>query len=222
MLESPRGLRVIVLAAIVMCIVASLTGARGADEKAGLRVATVDLQKLQDEYEVIKSFRTNANKQDTDFKVEYETCLRNQLLSEEDQKTLVALAIKERAPGGLTKPEQDKQKTLLDQSKVLTEHFIKLQNTPAGAFAAADEAKLKEYTKLATETETRLKTHQSQLQKDVDGKAQETAANAQKSMKETLAKLARDKGYNLVLSSAVAPYAEYDCTEDVLKALNKK
>ena len=96
MLESQRGLRLIVLAAIVLCIVASMTGAKAGDDKSGLRIAVVDMQKLNDESVQVKEFRDAAEKQDKDFKVEFEVLQRHALLPEADQKKLIDLTIKDR------------------------------------------------------------------------------------------------------------------------------
>ena len=62
MLESQRGLRLIVLAAIALCIVASMTGARAGDDKSGLRIAVVDMQKLNEDSVQVKGIPRRGGK----------------------------------------------------------------------------------------------------------------------------------------------------------------
>lgn len=162
MFKSPRGLRIIVFAAILLCIVASLTGARAGQEKGGLKFAVVDMIRLNEEYVVIRNFREQADQKERDFKLEYEVVQRNQLLNEMDRKTLVALRIKERNdPKSLTKQDTDKMKQLDDASRALTDDFIKLQNTPVGALMANDQKKLNDYGAASTAASEYIKQRQA-------------------------------------------------------------
>jgi len=223
MLESPRGLRVLVLAAIVLCIVASLTGAHAGQEKGGLKFAVVDMQRLNDEYTAIKNFREAADKQDRDFKVEFEVVQRNQLLNEADRKALVALRVKERNdPKSLTKPEQDKLKQLDDASQALNADFVKLQMTAVGALTVMDQKKLQDYTALQNSASDYIKTRRETLTNQLDSQAKELQGVVMENMQKAMNDVAKKSGYSLVLSKQYAPYAEYDCTKDVLAQLNKK
>ena len=223
MLESPRGLRVLVLAAIVLCIVASLTGARAGQDKAALKTAIIDMQRVNTEYVVIKDFRDMADKQERDWKIEFEVIQRNQLLNEDDRKALVALRIKDRNdPKSVTKPEQDKMKMLDDKSKALTEDFIKLQNTPVGALTPNDSKKLTDYTALANAAGEYAKNRQQALTAEIDAKGKELSGKVQENIAKALSDVAKKSGYNLILDKQIAPYGEFDCTKDVLSQLNKK
>ena len=223
MLESPRGLRLLVLAAIVLCIVASLTGARAGDDKGGLRIAIVDMQRLNDEYTIIKNWREMADKQEKDFKTEVEVIQRNQLLPEADRKALVALKIKEvNTPNGLSKAEQDKKAALEKQSRDLNENSIKISKSSLGTAGPDEIQTLKEYTKRSDEASDYVKNRQQTLSKEVEDKARELQVQVQENMQKSLSEVAKKNGYTLVLNKQIAPYAEFDCTKDVLALLNKK
>jgi Skp family chaperone for outer membrane proteins len=223
MMESPRGLRVIVALAITLCIVASLTGAHGEDKNpGGLRVATVDINRMQNEYKVIKNFKQELDKKQEALRIQMQTMQQNPLLPEVDQKTLADLNIKDKsANGGLSPAEKTNQSKLVEHSRKLMDDYNRLQGTPIGAATDADKKLLQDYVRLAQDTETRANAAQSTLQNEMQTKLTDTAAQTQKSVHDALKVISKEKGYNLVLSSEIAPYAEYDCTDDVIKLLNK-
>lgn len=223
MLESPRGLRVLVLAAIVLCIVASLTGARAGQDKPALKTAIVDMQRVQTEYTVVKNFREMADKQERDLKIEFEIIQRNQLLPEDDRTALVALRVKDRNdPKSLTKPEQDKMKVLEDKSRALNDDYIKLQNTPVGALTPNDSKKLNDYTALSNAAGEYAKNRQQVVVAAVDSKGKELSGAVQENIQKAFSDVAKKNGYSLILDKQIAPYAEFDCTKDVLSLLNSK
>lgn len=225
MSEPTRGLRVIVLSAIVLCIVASLTGASGQDKTAGgLRVANVDLQRLQNEYVPLKTFKEELDAKQNELDIQVRTWQQNPLLSAADQKTLSDLAIKDKMANGAGLSAADKatQQRLLDASKKLNDDYTRLQGTAIGAVTDADKQQLNGYLKLANDTEARAQATKQQLQTDMQTRLASIADQAQKNMKDAFGKIAKEKGYNLILSAEIAPYAEYDCTDDVLKLMNKK
>ena len=224
MLESPRGLRLIVLAAIVLCIVASLTGAhaKAGDDRGGLRIAIIDLQKVQDEYKLVKAFKDITTKQGNDLQTESEVLQRNALLAEADQKTLVELAVKEKStPAGLAKADADKKKTLETQSTALRDDYIRLQQTPAVALKEGEDKKLKEYIRLELETGTRFKAHQTQLNRDSDTKLKELEQNYHDKLEKALTDVSKKNNFNLILNNQVAPHADAECTKDVVDLMNK-
>src|SRR5579871_1540303 len=106
-----RELRVIVGLAIVLCIVASLRGASGEDKNTGgLRVASVDLNRMQNEYKLLKNFKQELDKKQEALSIQLQTWKQNPLLSEADQKALSDLNIKDKsAPGGLSAAEKASQ-----------------------------------------------------------------------------------------------------------------
>jgi Skp family chaperone for outer membrane proteins len=223
MMESSGGLRAIVALAIVLCIVASLTGARGEDKNAGgLRVAIIDIIRTQDEYKVIKNFRGEATKKQDAFKIQVATCQQNPLLSEADQKALTDLNVKEKTGGApLSTAEKKAQTDLLEKSRKINDEYSRLQSTAAGQLSEKDKAQLEGLIRSGSETENRLKVTEQSLTSEMQTRVADTAAQTQKNMKEALKQVAKEKGFNLVLSAEFAPYADYDCTDDVIKVLNK-
>jgi len=224
MSETPRGLRAIVLAAIVLCITISLTGARGQDKNAGLRFANVDPVRLNNDYGAMRTFREDASKRADAFDVEQRVFNSNPLLPEADQKTLLDLTLKENIVGGppLSPSEKDTKAKLVAQSNALYDDAQRLQGTILGNVTEADKKKQDSYIKANADTKLRLDLHQKTIKSDLDQKFQEIDATYQKNLKEVLAKTAKDKNYAVIFNNQAVLYAEYDCTDDVLKALNNK
>ena len=224
MLESPRGLRLIVFAAIVLCIVASLTGARAGEDRTGLRIATVDVRKLIDENTMVKTFNDGITKQASDFDIKSKAVQRFPYLLDADQKTLIDLLIKEKAApnGTLSKEDTAKKEELLKKGQTNNEEAAKLFAIPGTNLTPADEAKIKYYTDMGNAAGQRLQQEQARLKKDLEEKEKEINTTVLEAMQKTLADVAKKNGYNLVLSKEIAPYCEFDCTKDVLTALNKK
>jgi Skp family chaperone for outer membrane proteins len=218
-----RELRAIVALAILLCIVGSLTGARSEDKSAGgLRVATVDVGRVQNEYKVISNFKKEFDNKQQVLKIQLQTWQQNALLSETDQKMLADLTVKDKtAPGSLSAAEKTNQTKLLDQSRKLMDDYNRLQGTPVGAITDADKQKLQSYLTLANGTQARSDAAQQALQSEIQTKVADTAAQAQKNLQTALKTICKEKGYNLILNTEIAPFADNDCTDEVIKVLNK-
>ena len=217
-----RGLRTIVALAIVLCITASLVAARGQDKNAGgLRVATIDLSHVQNEYKVLKAFKQELDKGQADLGIQFQTWQQNPLLAEADQKTLADLNIKDKAAVGLSAAEKTNQSKLIEDSRRMNADYQRLQGTAIGVITAADNKQLQDYVTRIRSTEARANAAKTALQAEMQNKFTTLAAEAQKKVHDTLKALAKEKGFNLVLSSDIAPYADYDCTDDVIKVMNK-
>src|ERR1041385_4874923 len=94
MSEPTPSLRLLVLALVTLCIVASLTGAKGQD-KNGLKIAVVSTDRILAESKFrIKSDADLKTKQN-DIVTELNSWDNHRLLAEADQKVLAQLAIKE-------------------------------------------------------------------------------------------------------------------------------
>jgi len=226
MTDSTRGLRVIVSLAIILCIVASLSGAaaRRDDKNAGvLRIATIDIDRVSSDYKPLKTFKQDVDKRKETVKVQAQTWQQNNLLTEAEQKTLSDLNFKDRTVGGpvLAAAEKTQQTALIEKGRKLAEDFQRLQNTAIGAATEQDKAKLVEYQRLFTETESRVNTLTTQAEAELTNRYNELMAQTQKNLHDSLRTVAKEKQYSLVLTAGVAPFAEYDCTEDVIKLMNK-
>src|SRR5260221_1692231 len=111
MSEPTRGLRAIVLAAIILCIVASMVGARAQDK--GLRIGVVSPGRLLTEYKFAKSSREELQKMQDEFNLTMQTWDHYHMLSPTDQDILTKLTLKEATdPNGMTKAEKEQKKSL--------------------------------------------------------------------------------------------------------------
>jgi Skp family chaperone for outer membrane proteins len=224
MTEPTRGVRALILAAIVLCITVSLTGAKaGQDKNTTLRVALVDIERLSGEY----SYNINAVQELQKQAILKETVLRtlaqHALLSEADQKTLSDLVTAESAnPNSLTPAQKTQKQQITDKSKAMSEEFLGLQQKVVGQLTPQDKEKLNQYFRAQNETEQRLRKSQSDSEESLKGEAVKNRTKAVKDVRDAIAKTAKEKGFALVLSNEFAWYAEGDITDDVLKVLNKK
>lgn len=223
--ESSRAittLRLFVGMLIVLCITATMIGARGQDKNAGgLRIATIDLQRLQSEYKQIDSFKKQVGQKQQALNDELQIWSQNPFLTSQEQTSLVTLKAKENSPAGLTNAEKEQKKKLEDQSTALNNEFNTLQQTPVGQVQPGQKTRLESLIRMGNENEGRIDARKKEVQEAVQKDSLTLAESAQKSMRDALAKIAKDRGYSLILSTEVAPYASDDVTSDVIKQLNK-
>lgn len=221
MSEPTRGLRAIVLSAIVLGIVVSMRGA-GAQDKNGLRIAVVSPGRLVAEYKFAKTSRDTLDKMQNEVKLTLQTWDRYHMLSAAEQDTLAKLVIKEAAtPNDLTKAEKDQMQQLKDKHEKLFQDYNNLLKLPVGQVQPAQAAQLDQLQKVRSDTAARIKDKDSTAAKDLQSKEEEFNVKIDKDVRDNLNKVAKEKGMNLVFSSQVVLYADTDITDDVLKQLNK-
>ena len=220
-LDNARGMRIIILAAIVMCSVASITGAKAFKEPAGLKVASVDGGRLVGEYTYAVQTDTELKKKDKDTLTRLRVWEQNYLLVEKDQAELGDLAVKD-ASGMITDVEKKRKETLTMQSSALLNEFETLRNKKVGEVTVTDQSRLTILQKSATDTQLRLSETQAKVKDDLQQQATKADAKVQKDVRDAISKVAKEKGVSLVLRGDFALYAESDLTDDVLKVLNKK
>ncbi|HLV80620.1 MAG TPA: OmpH family outer membrane protein [Chthonomonadaceae bacterium] len=224
MSESTRSLRAIVLAAIVLCIVASLVGAKADQEKgvpAGLKVASVDVSKLLTDYKYSINTTNDLQKKNDNLTLRLRTIQQNFLLPEADQNTLADLAVQENSATGLTAAQKQQQTKLQGDSKSLMDQYTALQQKQVGALTQQDKDALQDFTRRASDTDTRLRTAEQQGKNDLEKQLQAAQTKAVGDVHEAVARVAKEKGFSLVLNSDVAFYADNDITDAVLSQLNK-
>ncbi|HLH81415.1 MAG TPA: OmpH family outer membrane protein [Chthonomonas sp.] len=211
----------IVLAAIVWGIVASLSHAF-ADAKSApgdIRFASVDMNRIQTEYKLVQQYREQMQAETNQQQQLLQVMTDNPFLSEQDQKTLATLLQKANTPAGLTPAEKQQEQQLLDQSKKANDDYQRLSQ--AQNLSPQDKQTLDNYLNLEKATEARINLLKQQFQQDMQNKLDAAMAQLTKNIRDAIATVAKDKGYALVLDNSVAPYAQADCTDDVLKILNK-
>jgi Skp family chaperone for outer membrane proteins len=224
MKEPTWGVRALILAAIVLCITISLSGAKaGQDKNAALRIALVDIGRLSSEYSYnINAFQELQKREQVNLAV-LRTLAQHALLSEADQKILADLISAESAnPNGFTPQQKTQKQQLLDKSKAMADEFIALQQKVVGQLTPQDKEKLNQYYRAQSDTEARLQKSKADSDETLQSDAMKNRTKALKDVREAIAKVAKDKGFALVLSNEIAWYAESDVTDDVLKVLNKK
>ena len=223
MSEPTRSLRAIVLAAIVLCIVASLVGAKADQEKtsAGLKVASVDVSRLLTDYKYAVNTTSDLQKKNDELEVRLRTIQQNFLLPEADQKTLADLAVQQNSPSGLTPAQKQTQTKLQGDSKALMDQYTTLQQKQVGQLTQQDKDNLQDFTKRASDTDSRLRAMEQQGKGDLDKQLQTAQSKAVTDIHDAVARVAKEKGFSLVLRSDVAFYADNDITDAVLSQLNK-
>lgn len=223
MSEPKVGLRAIVLACIMLCIFATLQGASaGQDKSGGLKVASVDIQRLIGEYGLFnKNIKTLLEKDQANLRM-LRAMQQHPLLPEAENRTLADLVVIETSQqGGLNAAQKDQKQKLLDKSKALSQEFIDLQQKKVVDLQPQDKDKLNAYYGMQTSIEARLQKLQTDLNEGIRGEVSKNQSAANKTIRDTITKFAKDKGYNIVFSNEFAWYAESDITEGVLKELNK-
>jgi Skp family chaperone for outer membrane proteins len=222
MTEPTRGIRALILAAIVLCITVSLTGAKAGQDKAGLKVALVDIERISSEYKFNINAAQALQKQLQINGLILRTMEATPLLPEADHKVLADLVTAENgSPNGLTAAQKEQRQKLLDKSKGMIEDSNGLQQKVVGQLNAQDKQKMTNYAKAQADTAQRYQTIKSDLEQKLQQQANNDRTKALKTVRETIAKIAKEKGITLVLSNEIAWFAENDLTDDALKALNK-
>jgi Skp family chaperone for outer membrane proteins len=218
---TPRGLNGIVALAITLCIVASLTGARAADDKTtGLKCAIVDSSRLTTESRKAEALRTYVTKADADATVELRFYAQNPLLSQAEQEEGAKLALAQAAPNadpaGATRLKQ-----LTDKNTNLMKQFDDLKNTAPANMTPDKSQQLKDDVNAGQATQERINALKNNRQQQVQQEVTNREKALVKEIRDAIAKVAKEKGFNLVFNADVCLYAETDVTNDVLKALDK-
>lgn len=225
MLESTRGLRAIVLAAIVLCIVASLTGAKAGQDKNGLKVAVVDSGRLSNEYTFIINAERELINKDRDLGIALRTWLQNPLLTDKEQDELGKLIVIDTNANanqpGLNDQQKKRRQELIDKSKNLNDELVALSNKKVGDITPQERQKLDAFSKLGPETQARVNTELDKWKDELNKRKAANITQAVKVMRDSVAKVAKEKGYNLVFDSGVVFYADGDITDPVLSLMNK-
>ncbi len=221
-MDSPAGLRAIVLGAIVLCLIASITGANAGQDKGGIKIAVFDQERARNEYRYVATAQVDFQKrlEDTDLKLK--TWQQNALLTQGDQNKLAELLIEEkRQAATFDNAKKASLKKLQDDSKTLTDELRQLQANPAG-LSPQQKERLAILVRAASDTESRTGAEQQKAREDLQKIDNEVSAKVLKDMRETVTKVAKEKGCSVVFSAGVAWYGETDITETVISTLNKK
>lgn len=216
------SLRLVVITLVVGCVVASLTGAT-AKERApadnGLKIAVINPARLVLESKYYKTETDKLQKLQQDTSLMIRTWDQNSLLPAADQTTLAELAIEEALPAGLDAGKKAQKQKLLDRGKALFDESVALQTK--GQLNQAENDRLREFARLDADTKKREQDKATQVKGDIDTKLAAIREKTDKDARDSLNKIAKKDGYNLIFSSEVLLYADNDITDKVLSDLNK-
>lgn len=220
-MDSPAGLRAIVLGAITLCIIASITGANAGQEKGGIKIAVFDQERARSEYKYVAMAQVDFQKKLEDTDLRLKTWQQNALLTMADQNKLADLLIEQKKVGdNLDNNKKAELKRLQDESKSLTEELRQLQGNPAG-LNADQKNRLAILVRAASDTESRTGAEQEKVRGELQKIDNEVSAKVLKDLREAVNKVAKAKSCSVVFSAGVAWYGETDITDDVVKSLNK-
>ncbi len=219
MSPSTPNIRLIYLAAIVLCIVVSLTGARG-DGKAetGLKFAVVNPGKLLSEYKLTVTSDKDLKDQQDSIVTQLNSWDQHRYLAEADQVALGLVAVKEARKEVLNPADMATKQKFDDLSKRLFDEYLALQ-TRQGA-TPAETARLQELSKLEGDTSKRVKDKQARAQQDLQAQATAVRQKIDEGVRKGIVDVAKAKGLTMVFSSEVVLYCDTDLTDEVLKKIN--
>ena len=220
MSEPSRVLRAVVVTTMALCFGASLVGAKAGGPAGGdLKMAVVNPAELVSKYKYTVEQRHDLDAKAANLELSLRTWANNPFLSEADQKKMGDLIIK--GDANLTGPEKDQVKKLTDASTALNNEFNTLQQQQVGQANQQGLARLKEFNTLGTSTTKRIDDYKTSLQTDIQAQAAKVRDKVDTDVHAAIAKVAKDKGFNLVFSSEVVLYADSDITQAILDKLNK-
>ena len=112
------------------------------------------------------------------------------------------------------------KKKLEEQSKTLIDEFNRLQGNQAPS--DVERNRITVLVRANSDTESRITAEDQKSQADLQQQFADASNKLVKDMRDSVSKIAKEKGYALVLSNDVAWYADADLTDQILTAMNKK
>lgn len=217
-------IRTTVLGAILLGIVASLTGASaGQKDNGGLKTAVVNPRKLVSEYKFAIAAREKLANMEQDAKNRLEVYGGYQYLDSSEQDTLVTLVQKERSPNpasALSKSETEQLVALREKYKRVAALYATLSSKSNADTTPADAKEFDDLNKRRTATQIRGKSLNDSVTETLQKEQEKANVKIDSDIKEVLNKYCKDKGFTLVFSNEVVFYAENDISDEVLKKLN--
>lgn len=217
MSQSLTWWRGLVVASIVLCIVFAVS-ASGQDKKSGTVFATVDFQKISNEYKAKQAVETDLANMQARFQGRLTRRAEMPCLSEEDHVQLDALREKDS-----TAQTADDKKKIADfetRGGKLSEELQSLRQKKE--LTDAEKKRLQELEAALVRTQQRY----AALKEELEGKIREYGVSKSealmKEIRAAIAKVAEQRGVAIVFNSEVALYAGVDITQSVLGELNKK
>jgi len=217
------SLRLVVITLVVGCVVASLTGATAKERVVadnGLKIAVVNPARLIIDTKFYKAETDKLEALRNGAQLRIRTWDQNRLLSKDEQMRLGDLAVEESSKTGLDAAKKAEQAKLLAKGKDLFNEMLALQ-TKQGA-NQADLDKLTAFTRLDQETQKREGDEAQKIKDQIDKRLSDIRQVTDSAARESLNKIAKKDGFNMVFSSEVLLYADNDITDKVISDINSK
>lgn len=210
-----RGL---VVAVIGLCL-ALAVNASGQDKKGNLIFASVDVEKVNNEFIARKTIETQMRALDERLKEQLQRRNSMPFLSEDEHKQIDAIEAKD--PSERTAAETAKDKELRDKGARLSSEIDALRAKPDDKLTPEEKDRLKkaesDFQTAKTNFEKLQEEYRSTMQKKID----ENTDLLMTRFREAVKKVGEAKGVSIVFSSQVALYAGTDLTAAVIAELNK-
>ncbi|GEM_PF-1572088 len=216
------SLRLVVITLVVGCVVASLTGATAkerAPADSGLKIAVVNPARLILESKYYKAETDKLSKLQQDTAVIIRIWDQHPLLSQADQKALGDIAVEEGSKIGLDAGKKAEKQKLLDKDKALFDEYSSLQ-TKQTPLSQAERDRLGEFAKLENDTKVHENSTATAIKNQIDAELAKIREKTDKDARDSLNKISKKEGFNMVFSSEVLLFADNDITEKVLADLN--
>jgi Skp family chaperone for outer membrane proteins len=211
--------RALVLSCVVLCI-AFAVGASGQGSKATTTFATVDTQKVANEFRERQAVETELRLMQAKYQGRLQRRDNYPFLTEDEHKQLDQLT--EKDPQQQTPADKTKIEELLKKGQQLATDIDALRQKPDKDLTEADKQKLRDAETAFQKAKQQYAVIKDQLESEfgLAGKAKSDALI--KAVRDAVAKVAEQKGISIVFNSEVALYAGMDITPQVLAELNKK
>lgn len=224
MSESRGSIHAITLGTITLCIIASVIGASAKQDKtgaAGLKVAVFDGFRLKTESKLALDLEKQIQKKQEDYYLMLNTWKLNTYLPASDQKRLGDLTVEANTTkANFPADKAAEKKRLEDQSRAYGEEVNKLIAIQVPSPAESDRMKI--LTRSQSDTQAHIQEEGQRIQNLMQQEVVTSNNRLIKEMRDSVAKVAKEKGISLVLSNDVAWYADADLTEAALTAMNNK
>jgi len=217
------SLRLVVITLVVGCVVASLTGAT-AKERApadnGLKIAVVNPARLILDTKFYKSETDKLEEKRKGAQEKIRAWDQNRLLTKDEQQKLGDLAVEAIGKAGLDAAKKAEQTRLLAKNNDLRNEQLALQTKQNANQVDLD--RLTVLIRLDQETQKREADEAQRVKDEIDKRLADIRQVTDTAARESLNKIAKKDGFNMVFSSEVLLYADNDITDKVISDINSK
>jgi Skp family chaperone for outer membrane proteins len=219
MSQSLAWWRVLALAAIVLCIIFTVS-ASGQDKKTGGGTfATIDFQKVDAEYKAKRDSEADIQNMASVFNARLSRRQDMPYLTEDEQKTLDTLM--EKAAGTQSDADKAKIKELQDKGQKANAEIQAIRQKKEADLTDADKQRLKQAGEMEDSARRILVTLNEDLKNQMDQMTASKRTELLTKVRAAIKTIAEQKGIAIVFDSGVAPYAGTDITQPVITELNK-